>query len=96
MNSWKPVLESLKGKVLKNVVITVAVGGSKEKHNVAAVNDVGDLVELTVESIDHRSKDVFMKCFIRECDISQITFPPQEEKVVLVTTEASECYKDME
>jgi 2-keto-4-pentenoate hydratase len=74
----KELLESLKGKVLKNVVLILAVGGKSERLNIKEVLNVGEVAELNVEAIDHRSKDIQVRCFIRVSDIAFITVPNQE------------------
>lgn len=79
MNNFADVLNSFTGKVLKNVVVTVSIGGTREKLNVAQVHSVGEVAELTIEAIDHRSKDITMKCFVRVCDVSSVVFPSQED-----------------
>lgn len=72
------ILNSLKGKLLKNVVATVCVGGASIRLNVKEVHNVGETVELSIEQIDHRSREISVKCFVRVNDIAFLTVPTQE------------------
>lgn len=77
MNNFAELLVDLQGKTLKNVVLTLCVGGKSERMNVANVVSVADLVELNIETVDHRSRDIQVRCFIRLVDIAYIVVPNQ-------------------
>jgi alpha-D-ribose 1-methylphosphonate 5-phosphate C-P lyase len=78
MNNFMGILAGLRGKTLKNVVITVVLGSKTVDINVAQVICVNeDMLEVAVEGIDYRSVAANNRRFFRTCDVVSLALTPE-------------------